>query len=148
MKLKFIIILGLISFCGCNAILTCIIRCSPPQKVDWTYIQNHGGIQIGELNQNNEGYWLPIECNAAGLKTITIKPKDFTSYPIYYVGCSLKYRSDTIFITLKKKIDDRIKKDITQIKLKGFPVKGIKTYKLFYKNPDKSVLYLQEIIIN
>jgi hypothetical protein len=143
MKMKIIIpFLLFASFClDCNSIATIAIRLSKEKAVDWNYVQDHGGIKLGEIIKQDNNYYIPIECRASG-KKITVEPKDITSYPIYYVAYKLEIKNDSLFITLKEKMDDRIKADINKIIIKNMNER-INEIQIYYKNPDNSKIFIK-----
>ena len=47
--------------------------CVNDQK-DWKFIQDIGGMSVGNPYKNSDGIVLPINCDVSGLRTITRKP--------------------------------------------------------------------------
>ena len=57
-----------------------IIDFSTSSHVNWKFIQSVGGMAVGEPREINKNEWfLPVECNIAGTREITIKPTAINS---------------------------------------------------------------------
>ncbi len=48
----------------------------PPfeQARSYAFLQHRGGIAIAPVERKNGDWWLPVECNVSGIKTITVTP--------------------------------------------------------------------------
>ena len=49
------------------------------EERDWEFIQSVGGISIGEPVVEKNNWLLPVKCNVAGLREITVKPTTLNS---------------------------------------------------------------------
>jgi hypothetical protein len=55
---------------------TQLAAAAPPfeQPRSFAFLQNRGGIAIAPVERKNGGWWLGVECNVSGIKTITVTP--------------------------------------------------------------------------
>ncbi len=44
------------------------------QTRDWAFVQSIGGIAVGEPYARPEGWYLPVEVDVSGMRTIAVKP--------------------------------------------------------------------------
>ena len=138
MRLKIFLVGAAVAF-GCGmAVVTSEHR-------DWTFIQQVGGLAVGEPQKLADGnYRLPIRCDVSGLEAVTIKPRTVNSGLIVReTGCAV--RQHTIQIWIKTCLADKKHNAAApDVLLKNIPPGK---YQVQYRNLDGSLVNLREIEI-
>jgi hypothetical protein len=86
-----------LSLAGCTSCLR--------ETRDWAFIQSVGGISIGQPVNTQDGWYLPVNCDVSGLRTITTKPTQLNSALV----CQRVLTSedgDTLFISVQTSVVD------------------------------------------
>jgi hypothetical protein len=113
------------------------------QERNWEFIQSAGGISIGVPKIENNKWVLPVLCNVAGLKEITVKPTMLNS-GLVWADTEVRIKEGTIYLSMETVLVGMGGKssDCGPAKLgKLEPGK----YKVMYLSPDKSTNSIGEV---
>jgi hypothetical protein len=92
MKKPLLIILLIVSQGGVCALLG--------EERDWRFIQSVGGIAIGLPVAENNDWLLPVNCNVAGLREITVKPTMLNS-GLVWADTEVSIKGGIIYLSIK-----------------------------------------------
>lgn len=70
------------------------------EERDWEFIQSVGGITTGDPVFENGGWQLPVQCNVAGLRKITVKPTMLNS-GLVWADTEARIKDGVIYLSVE-----------------------------------------------
>lgn len=115
------------------------------EERDWEFIQSVGGIAIGEPILEKNNWFLPVKCNVAGLKEITVKPTMLNS-GLDWADTEVRIKGDVIYLSIETALVGMGGKSSDCGPAKLGEIKSGK-YSVMYLSPDKSTNLIGEVEI-
>ena len=126
--------------CGCAGLISIFTS----DHRDWTFIQSVGGLFVGNPKHlESDNWYLPIDCDVSGIRTITIKPTTVNS-ALVVRKIKTKVKLNTVQIWVITSVADKqnISSSSTGVTLKGI-TEG--SYKIEYLNPDGTTISIKTV---
>lgn len=115
------------------------------EERDWEFIQSVGGISIGKPVVEKNDWLIPVKCNVAGLREITVKPTMLNS-ALVWADTEVRIKGDVIYLSIETAVVGMGGESSNCGPAKLGKIEPGK-YSVMYLSPDKSTNSIGEVEI-